>query len=174
MAPVFSIHPDRGRLYQIRWNNYDRAPKSDWPLETQKQWYEAAQCYDDILNERRRRIQTQLQPGTALSKYRIATVYLLNYELIPFLVFDNWRMMHGRTEFTGKRRMCGGYGMCQNTPKVPLNISLTPFDSNESWTVNNDDYISRLRLLSYGREEVLNSLGSQNHPDAGKGPYSII
>ncbi|CAI7632039.1 unnamed protein product [Penicillium pancosmium] len=130
MAPVFSIHPDRGRLYQIRWNNYDRAPKSDWPLETQKQWYEAAQCYDDILNERRRRIQTQLQPGTAL-------------------IFDNWRMMHGRTEFTGKRRMCGGY-------------------------VNNDDYISRLRLLSYGREEVLNSLGSQNHPDAGKGPYSII
>ena len=82
--------------------------------------------------------------------------------------------MHGRTEFTGKRRMCGGYGMCQNIPKVPLNISLTPFDTNESWTVNNDDYISRLRLLSYGREEVLNSLGSQNHPDAGKGPYSII
>ncbi|KAJ5408457.1 Trimethyllysine dioxygenase [Penicillium cosmopolitanum] len=130
MAPVFSIHPDRGRLYQIRWNNYDRAPKSDWPLETQKQWYEAAQCYDDILNERRRRIQTQLQPGTAL-------------------IFDNWRMMHGRTEFTGKRRMCGGY-------------------------VNNDDYISRLRLLSYGREEVLNNLGSQNHPDAKNGPYSII
>ncbi|KAJ5764014.1 Trimethyllysine dioxygenase [Penicillium manginii] len=129
-TPVFSIHPDRGRLYQIRWNNYDRAPKSDWSLETQKKWYMAAQCYDRILNEPRRMIQTQLQPGTAL-------------------IFDNWRMMHGRTEFTGKRRMCGGY-------------------------VNNDDYISRLRLLSYGREEVLNSLGSQNHPDAGKGPYSII
>jgi hypothetical protein len=69
-------------------------------------------------------IQTQLQPGTALSKYIIATVYLLNHELIPFLVFDNWRMMHGRTEFTGKRRMCGGYGMCQNTPKAPFNRSL--------------------------------------------------
>jgi hypothetical protein len=22
-------------------------------------------------------------------------------------------MLHGRSEFTGKRRMCGGYGMCQ-------------------------------------------------------------
>lgn len=25
------------------------------------------------------------------------------------LVFDNWRMLHGRSAFTGKRRMCGGY-----------------------------------------------------------------
>lgn len=68
MTPVFSLHPDSGRLYQIRWNNYDRAPKTEWSLKTQSRWYEAAQCYDQILNESRRKIQTQLQPGRALSK----------------------------------------------------------------------------------------------------------
>ncbi|KAJ5085377.1 Trimethyllysine dioxygenase [Penicillium argentinense] len=134
MTPVFSIHPDLGRIYQIRWNNYDRAPKTNWDLESQKTWYEAAQCYDKILNQKQRMIQTQLQPGTAL-------------------IFDNWRMMHGRTEFTGKRRMCGGY-------------------------VNNDDYISRLRLLKFGRENVLNNLG--NFDEAlpylrnQEGRYSIV
>lgn len=68
MTPVFSIHPDRGQLYQIRWNNYDRAPKTDWSLDLQRQWYAAAQCYDRMLNVEGKKIQTQLEPGTALSK----------------------------------------------------------------------------------------------------------
>ncbi|KAJ5217687.1 Trimethyllysine dioxygenase [Penicillium citrinum] len=131
MTPVFSVHPDKGKLYQIRWNNYDRAPKTDWTLGQQNKWYAAARAYDSILNERKRLIQTQLKPGTAL-------------------IFDNWRMLHGRTEFTGKRRMCGGY-------------------------VNGDDYISRLRLLKFGREKVLEKLGSHNDHDKGMGsPYGII
>ena len=25
------------------------------------------------------------------------------------LIFDNWRVMHGRGEFIGKRKMCGCY-----------------------------------------------------------------
>ncbi|KAJ5647690.1 Trimethyllysine dioxygenase [Penicillium lividum] len=121
-APVLSIHPDYQRVYQVRWNNYDRAPKSDWSLLAQDRWYGAARRFNKILNEQNRQIWTQLEPGTAL-------------------IFDNWRMLHGRAEFTGKRRMCGGY-------------------------VNNDDFISRLRLLQLGREKVLNSLGSfkQDHP----------
>lgn len=28
---------------------------------------------------------------------------------VDISVFDNWRMLHGRSAFTGKRRMCGGY-----------------------------------------------------------------
>ena len=39
-------------------------------------------------------------------------------------------------------------------------------------TVNNDDYISRLRLLKYGRESVLNNLG--NVRDISSNPYSIV
>ncbi|KAJ5710023.1 Trimethyllysine dioxygenase [Penicillium malachiteum] len=115
-APVLSVHPDLNTVYQVRWNNYDRAPKSDWSLPVQNGWYKAARRFNEILNEESRQIWTQLEPGTAL-------------------IFDNWRMLHGRSEFTGKRRMCGGY-------------------------VNNDDFISRLRLLKYGREKVLNTLGT--------------
>ena len=69
-APVLSIHPDMNTVYQIRWNNYDRAPKSDWELPHQKLWYEAAARYNEILNDHSRQIWTQLEPGTALSELR--------------------------------------------------------------------------------------------------------
>ncbi|KAH3029405.1 hypothetical protein KXV73_002976 [Aspergillus fumigatus] len=115
-APVFKIHPELNRLYQIRWNNYDRAAKRNWGLKEQNRWYNAARHFNNIIQRPNVEIWTQLQPGTAL-------------------IFDNWRMLHGRSEFTGKRRMCGGY-------------------------INNDDFISRYRLLKYGREKVLENLGN--------------
>ncbi|KAJ5157428.1 Trimethyllysine dioxygenase [Penicillium canariense] len=129
LEPVFKIHPETNAVYQVRWNNYDRAPKSDWhPLE-QRKWYRAAQAYNKLLTRHTNEIWTQLEPGTAL-------------------IFDNWRMLHGRSEFTGKRRMCGGY-------------------------VNNDDFISRLRLLKFGREKVLNNLGNTRGWKSSDNPYSI-
>ncbi|KAJ5122395.1 Trimethyllysine dioxygenase [Penicillium atrosanguineum] len=128
-APVLSVHPDMNTVYQVRWNNYDRAPKSDWNINQQQAWYKAAARYNKILQETNRQIWRQLEPGTAL-------------------IFDNWRMLHGRSEFTGKRRMCGGY-------------------------VNNDDFVSRFRLLRYGREKVLNNLGSTWASKSEDSPYSI-
>ena len=68
MAPVFSIHPDTKAVHQIRWNNYDRAPKTDWSIVSQNEWYAAARAYNDILTDKSNEIWTQLQPGTALSK----------------------------------------------------------------------------------------------------------
>jgi trimethyllysine dioxygenase len=107
-APVFAIHPDFGKMYQIRWNNYDRAPKTNWTAQEQESWYSAARHYNKILQSKE--IKQTLQPGSALSEYRVIIfMYFLLTDIV--LVFDNWRMLHGRTEFTGKRRMCGGYGM---------------------------------------------------------------
>ncbi|KAJ5487801.1 hypothetical protein N7530_002101 [Penicillium desertorum] len=126
MAPVFSIHPDMHKMYQIRWNNYDRAPKTNWSASEQTSWYRAARHYNEILQTRE--MWTKLKPGSAL-------------------IFDNWRMLHGRSQFTGKRRMCGGY-------------------------VNNDDYISRLRLLKFGRKEILDNLG--NVRINSRNPYFFI
>ncbi|KAL2003362.1 hypothetical protein VTN02DRAFT_4098 [Thermoascus thermophilus] len=112
--PIFNRDPVSHRLYQIRWNNYDRAPKINWGPIQQQAWYSAARHWNEIISRPEMRLWTQLEPGTAL-------------------IFDNWRMLHGRSDFTGKRRMCGGY-------------------------INNDDFISRYRLLKVGRENTLNQL----------------
>ncbi|EED19509.1 trimethyllysine dioxygenase TmlH, putative [Talaromyces stipitatus ATCC 10500] len=115
--PVFERDPTTARLMRIRWNNYDRAAKIDWTPYMAMSWYSAARHWNAILL---RKDQTQkwlqLEPGTAI-------------------LFDNWRMLHGRSEFTGKRRMCGGY-------------------------INNDDFLSRYRLLKNGRENTLNQIGT--------------
>lgn len=64
--PVFSIHPDLNQMYQIRWNNYDRAPKVDWSEKEQSEWYAAARHYNDILKTME--LWQKLEPGSALSK----------------------------------------------------------------------------------------------------------
>lgn len=40
-------------------------------------------------------------------------------------------------------------------------------------TVNNDDFVSRHRLLKFGRRKVLNSLGSTWDAQRTDSPYSI-
>ncbi|OJJ47566.1 hypothetical protein ASPZODRAFT_1716192 [Penicilliopsis zonata CBS 506.65] len=113
--PVFNTTKS-GHLYQIRWNNYDRAAKTNWSVADQKAWYAAAGHWSEVIRRPDMEIWTQLKPGSAL-------------------IFDNWRMLHGRSDFIGKRRMCGGY-------------------------INNDDFLSRYRLLKFGRNQVLNHIGS--------------
>jgi trimethyllysine dioxygenase len=65
--PVFSIHPDLNQMYQIRWNNYDRAPKVDWSEKEQSEWYTAARHYNQIL--KKMELWQRLEPGSALSEY---------------------------------------------------------------------------------------------------------
>lgn len=57
-----------------------------------------------------------------------STTTLLTRFFLP--VFDNWRVLHGRSSFNGKRRLCGAY-------------------------VNRDDFISKYKLTNLGRDEVL-------------------
>lgn len=71
-------------------------------------------------------------------------------------VFDNWRMLHGRSEFTGKRRLCGGYStffFLSSYYQQKLTYCFLIL-------VNNDDFLSRFRLLKNGREKVLNDIGT--------------
>lgn len=53
----------------------------------------------------------QLKPGKVLSMYQSLSqiACLAATDQIYEIVFDNWRVLHGRSAFTGKRRMCGGY-----------------------------------------------------------------
>ncbi|KAI5818862.1 hypothetical protein BZA77DRAFT_306617 [Pyronema omphalodes] len=113
--PVLNHHPSNGELVQIRWNNDDRATMDRWDdLEDVEEFYDAARAWNDILRRQGTEYWEQLKPGRAL-------------------IFDNWRVLHGRSAFSGKRRLCGGY-------------------------VNMDDYKSRLRTLSATRERLLKSL----------------
>lgn len=77
-------------LLQVRWNNDDRAVLDLRSHDTIKRWYDAARKFDKILKSDEMQYWAQLKPGKPL-------------------IFDNWRVLHGRSSFTGKRRICGGY-----------------------------------------------------------------
>jgi trimethyllysine dioxygenase len=102
--PVLNQDSDNGLLYQVRWNSSDRATMDN--DELLEQWYEAARKWCAILRRPEAEYWEQLQPGRPLSMY-----YPNTYQSVinKFQVFDNWRVLHGRSAFTGKRRICGGY-----------------------------------------------------------------
>ncbi|KAL1301699.1 hypothetical protein AAFC00_005908 [Neodothiora populina] len=110
--PVLSHDPVMGHLVMVRWNDDDRAGIEAEGEEVDK-WYEAASRFNRILNDSKNQYWSQLEPG------------------VP-LIFDNWRVLHGRGQFTGKRRMSGGY-------------------------INRDDFISKLKLSNMTRDQVLES-----------------
>ncbi|TKA71703.1 hypothetical protein B0A55_07141 [Friedmanniomyces simplex] len=107
--PTFTHSEQYKKLIQVRWNNADRAGV-DTPWRHLEGWYDAAAKFDAILNERKNQYCFQLKPGR-------------------MLLFDNWRVLHGRAAFTGKRRMCGGY-------------------------IGRDDFISRFRTTNYSKEDL--------------------
>jgi len=113
--PVFNHHSVNGDLVQVRWNNDDRATMDHWddPDDIEK-FYDAARAWNAILKRQDSEFWDQPKPGRTL-------------------IFDNWRVLHGRAAFTGLRRMCGAY-------------------------VNMDDFRSRLRTLSTDREALLRAL----------------
>lgn len=74
----------------IRWNNDDRDTQLWRSLESIERWYRAAREWTRILKMKEFEIKVQLKPGQPI-------------------IFDNWRYLHGRTAFSGNRRICGGY-----------------------------------------------------------------
>jgi trimethyllysine dioxygenase len=113
--PVFEHDDATGLLLRVRWNSSDRA-SVELPVEDVGVWYDAARKFDALLKKKGNEYWEQLVPGR-------------------MLIFDNWRVLHGRSEFTGKRRICGGY-------------------------VNRDDWISRYKMEVCGGEKVLGDLAS--------------
>nr|XP_018259024.1 trimethyllysine dioxygenase [Kwoniella dejecticola CBS 10117]OBR81182.1 trimethyllysine dioxygenase [Kwoniella dejecticola CBS 10117] len=88
--PAFR-HDEKGQLVQLRWNNEDRGVLGQgWTPDEIKGWYQAARRYDELNRSEDAEYWVQLKPGT-------------------LLVIDNWRVMHGRSPFTGSRTMCGAY-----------------------------------------------------------------
>lgn len=113
--PVLQHDPKTGDLLQVRWNSSDRAG-IELPISEVEQWYDAARKWSDLLKKEENEYWEQLTPGR-------------------LLIFDNWRVLHGRSAFTGKRRICGAY-------------------------INRDDWISKYKMLKMGQDEVLDNLPS--------------
>ena len=86
--PVFRTD-HQGNILQVSFNNYDRAP---FRLEDQlmEGFYRAITDFDRLANTSSLQWRHILKPG-------------------ELLIFDNWRVMHGRGAFTGKRKMSGCY-----------------------------------------------------------------
>ncbi|KAF4626522.1 hypothetical protein G7Y89_g11634 [Cudoniella acicularis] len=112
-------HGTKRQLMQVRWNNDDRGvvdleEARGKPGRGTEQWYNAARKWNEILKRKDMEYWAQLEPGRPL-------------------IFDNWRVLHGRSAFSGKRRIAGGY-------------------------INHDDYISRWRNTNFTREEALKQI----------------
>ncbi|TKA55989.1 hypothetical protein B0A53_01691 [Rhodotorula sp. CCFEE 5036] len=104
--PVFN-HDENGQLVMVRWNGDDRGVVGGgggaFEGETMDRWYDALRTWEGILRSDEAQLWSKMEVGTAV-------------------IFDNLRVLHGRSAFSGSRRLCGAY-------------------------VNGDDYRSRLRGL---------------------------
>jgi trimethyllysine dioxygenase len=97
------------KLMRVRWNNDDRGPLDAARLGATRvgQWYEAARKWNEILKRPENEYWEQLKPGRVSSMFFFFTSTKGRY--LTLSVFDNWRVLHGRSAFTGARRMCGAY-----------------------------------------------------------------
>ncbi|KAI8974125.1 trimethyllysine dioxygenase [Pilobolus umbonatus] len=83
-------HGPNGDLFQIRYNNDDRSTLDHLSSTQLDEFYDALFLWNQLLKSDRNELWDPLTPG------RVVT-------------FDNWRVLHGRSSFTGHRRICGAY-----------------------------------------------------------------
>lgn len=86
--PVIRVGAD-DRVEQISFNNYDRAPFR-LPDAEMTAFYEAIRAFDRLANDSVLQWRHVLEPG-------------------EMIIFDNWRVLHGRSEFSGYRKIAGCY-----------------------------------------------------------------
>ena len=86
--PIFKLNSNK-ELVQVSFNNYDRA---EFRLENEIMinFYKAIKKFDNLVNESEFQWRHILKPG-------------------ELLIFNNWRVLHGRGSFKGKRKMAGCY-----------------------------------------------------------------
>ncbi|KAJ7284653.1 hypothetical protein C8J57DRAFT_1289241 [Mycena rebaudengoi] len=88
--PVLGHDSVTGELVQVRWNNDDRSVMNNLDPYLVEEWYNTIRTWNKLLTSADSEYWVQLSPGTAV-------------------LIDNHRVLHGRSAFTGKRRMCGAY-----------------------------------------------------------------
>lgn len=89
-SPIINLDAVTGEVSQIRFNLYDRAPFKTVPSGKIRQFYSDLKVLSREFENIENRIVFKLQPGTVM-------------------IFDNWRVLHGRLTYSGKRTMTGCY-----------------------------------------------------------------
>ena len=97
LEPGVHLHAERevfrlnsqGQLAQVSFNNYDRAPFL-LPEDIMQQFYRAYKVFHDHVIDQDNWLKIPLRPGMTL-------------------IFDNWRALHGRMGYVGKRVFYGCY-----------------------------------------------------------------
>ncbi|CAI2162606.1 16918_t:CDS:2 [Funneliformis geosporum] len=112
--PILNHNPLTNEIYQIRYNNDDRSTLNRLTSEEIESFYDSIRKWNKILVDKENEYWVQLEPGRVL-------------------IFDNWRVLHGRAGFTGHRRLIGAY-------------------------LNWDDYRSKLKISCLSRQEIEEAL----------------
>ncbi len=86
--PVFSFAAS-GCIQQVTFNNYDRAPMR-LSQNDEERFYTAYRLFHTYVNNQKHWVKIPLRPGMTL-------------------IFDNWRVLHGRMGYVGKRVFYGCY-----------------------------------------------------------------
>lgn len=84
-----TLRLDDGRLVQVSYNHHDRAPFV-LPEPDMTRLYAALHELDALAADPALQFELALRPG-------------------DMVLFDNWRLLHGRRAFDGHRRIAGGY-----------------------------------------------------------------
>lgn len=105
--PILDLDP-AGNLFRVCFNNYDRAPFAPPDAEIEP-FYAGLRAFAAILADPAFQLRFTLRPGTVL-------------------LFDNWRVLHARTAYVGRRRLIGCY-------------------------FNREDFESRLRVLRHALDQ---------------------
>ncbi|XP_030377666.1 trimethyllysine dioxygenase, mitochondrial-like [Scaptodrosophila lebanonensis] len=89
-APIIKTDPVTGEFVQIRVNEYDRAIMDTLPQSEMANFHGSLRALLELIREEANQWQLKLSPGT-------------------IVIFDNWRVLHGRMAYTGQRTMSGAY-----------------------------------------------------------------
>lgn len=89
-GPIIELDPFNGTISRIRFNNYDMQTLDCLNYEDVAQFYKALKAFTALTCDPENQLWFKLIPGL-------------------LLIMGNWRVLHGRSSFTGKRSMQGCY-----------------------------------------------------------------
>jgi trimethyllysine dioxygenase len=89
-APIIQENKINGSLYQIRYNSYNRYIPNHLDYDDTLKYYHAIKKFGEIIEDKANELWIRLEPG-------------------QLLLIDNYRVLHGRSAFTGNRELLTAY-----------------------------------------------------------------